>query len=187
MALHPRRRPELGAAPQPPPRPARRGHRHQPGRRPGPNRRHRTRRAGWCTGPCRVLGARLHSPIGLDPGGSEPAEIALAILAELVAVRLDADGGSLSAHVELRTAWSPRSAAFFASKACAQSIAIANFGSMSAPCAAAPGVIDGWAATAAHRASRAAGMAVARGPRVLESGVRSSATPAILSSLGGSQ
>jgi xanthine dehydrogenase accessory factor len=38
--------------------------------------------------------ARLRAPIGLDLGGREPAEIALAIVAELVAVRHGAGGGS---------------------------------------------------------------------------------------------
>ena len=37
--------------------------------------------------------ARLHGPIGLDLGGRQPAEIALAILAEMIAVRY---GGSAS-------------------------------------------------------------------------------------------
>ena len=31
--------------------------------------------------------ARLHGPIGLDLGGNQPAEIAVSILAELIAVR----------------------------------------------------------------------------------------------------
>jgi xanthine dehydrogenase accessory factor len=39
---------------------------------------------------------RLHGPIGLDLGGREPAEIALAILAEIVAARYGASGESLS-------------------------------------------------------------------------------------------
>jgi len=36
--------------------------------------------------------ARVHAPIGLDLGGRSPAEIALAILAEIVQVRYDASG-----------------------------------------------------------------------------------------------
>jgi xanthine dehydrogenase accessory factor len=39
--------------------------------------------------------ARLRAPIGLDLGGREPAEIGLAIVAELVAVRHGADGGPM--------------------------------------------------------------------------------------------
>ena len=38
--------------------------------------------------------ARLHAPIGLDLGGRDPAEIALAIVAELVATRYGRSGGS---------------------------------------------------------------------------------------------
>jgi xanthine dehydrogenase accessory factor len=38
---------------------------------------------------------RLHGPIGLDLGGREPAETALAILAEIVAERYSASGASL--------------------------------------------------------------------------------------------
>jgi xanthine dehydrogenase accessory factor len=41
--------------------------------------------------------ARIHGPVGLDLGGREPAEIALAILAEIVAVRHGRRGGKLSA------------------------------------------------------------------------------------------
>lgn len=41
--------------------------------------------------------ARIHGPVGLDLGGREPAEIALAILAEIVAVRHGRSGGALSA------------------------------------------------------------------------------------------
>jgi xanthine dehydrogenase accessory factor len=37
--------------------------------------------------------ARLHAPIGLDLGGREPAEIGLAIVAELVAARHGREGG----------------------------------------------------------------------------------------------
>jgi xanthine dehydrogenase accessory factor len=39
--------------------------------------------------------ARLHGPIGLDLGGREPGEVALAILAEIVATRHDASGRPL--------------------------------------------------------------------------------------------
>lgn len=39
---------------------------------------------------------RLHGPIGLDLGGREPAETALAILSEVVALRYGARGGSLA-------------------------------------------------------------------------------------------
>lgn len=44
--------------------------------------------------------ARLHAPIGLDIGADEPAEIAVAILAEVIAVRRGADAvvGSVSAR-----------------------------------------------------------------------------------------
>jgi xanthine dehydrogenase accessory factor len=40
--------------------------------------------------------ARLHGPIGLDLGGREPGEMALAILAEIVAERNDASAAPLS-------------------------------------------------------------------------------------------
>jgi xanthine dehydrogenase accessory factor len=40
--------------------------------------------------------ARIHGPVGLDLGGRGPAEIALAILAEIVAVRHGRSGGMLS-------------------------------------------------------------------------------------------
>ena len=39
---------------------------------------------------------RLHGPIGLDLGGREPGEMALAILAEIVAERNDASAAPLS-------------------------------------------------------------------------------------------
>ncbi len=42
--------------------------------------------------------ARIHGPVGLDLGGREPVEIALAILAEVVAVRHGRGGGKLSAQ-----------------------------------------------------------------------------------------
>ncbi|MDY7077059.1 MAG: XdhC/CoxI family protein [Chloroflexota bacterium] len=45
--------------------------------------------------------ARIHGPVGLDLGGREPAEIALAILAEIVAARHGRDGGRLSGAVHL--------------------------------------------------------------------------------------
>jgi len=41
--------------------------------------------------------ARIHSPVGLDLGAASPAEIALAVLGEIVAVRRGRSGGSLSA------------------------------------------------------------------------------------------
>lgn len=42
--------------------------------------------------------ARIHGPVGLDLGGREPAEIALAILAEIIAVQHGRSGGALSAR-----------------------------------------------------------------------------------------
>jgi xanthine dehydrogenase accessory factor len=39
--------------------------------------------------------ARIHGPAGLDLGGGSPPETALAILAEIVAVRAGRSGGSL--------------------------------------------------------------------------------------------
>jgi xanthine dehydrogenase accessory factor len=41
--------------------------------------------------------ARIHGPVGLDLGGESPAEIALAIMAEIVAVRHNRRGEILSA------------------------------------------------------------------------------------------
>lgn len=43
--------------------------------------------------------ARVHSPVGLDLGASTPAEIALAVAAEMVAVRRGRDGGSMRVDV----------------------------------------------------------------------------------------
>jgi xanthine dehydrogenase accessory factor len=45
--------------------------------------------------------ARLRGPIGLDLGGRAPAETALAIMAEIVAARHGASGGSMRARSEL--------------------------------------------------------------------------------------
>ena len=42
--------------------------------------------------------ARIHGPIGLDLGGRKPAEIALAILAEIVAMNHGRSGGIMSAQ-----------------------------------------------------------------------------------------
>jgi xanthine dehydrogenase accessory factor len=39
---------------------------------------------------------KIHAPIGLDIGAVSPEEVALAIIAEIVAVRRGASGGSLS-------------------------------------------------------------------------------------------
>jgi len=44
--------------------------------------------------------ARIHGPVGLDLGGRRPAEIALAILAEIVAVRHGRRGGTLGMRKE---------------------------------------------------------------------------------------
>jgi xanthine dehydrogenase accessory factor len=40
---------------------------------------------------------KIHAPIGLDIGAVSPEEVALAIMAEIVAERRGAGGGSLSA------------------------------------------------------------------------------------------
>ncbi|MGQ0608170.1 MAG: XdhC family protein [Chloroflexota bacterium] len=42
--------------------------------------------------------ARLHGPIGLDLGGRAPAEVALAVMAEIVADRHGASGGRMPGH-----------------------------------------------------------------------------------------
>ena len=41
--------------------------------------------------------AKVHAPVGLDIGAVTPEEVALAIMAEIVAVRRGGKGGSLSA------------------------------------------------------------------------------------------
>jgi xanthine dehydrogenase accessory factor len=41
--------------------------------------------------------ARIHGPIGLNIGGSTPEEMAISILAEMIAVTHDRDGTPLSA------------------------------------------------------------------------------------------
>jgi xanthine dehydrogenase accessory factor len=41
--------------------------------------------------------ARVHTPVGLDIGASSAQEIALSILAEIVAVRNGREGGSMRA------------------------------------------------------------------------------------------
>ena len=41
--------------------------------------------------------ARIHSPVGLNLGAATPEEIAIAILAEIVAVRRGRNAGSMSA------------------------------------------------------------------------------------------
>jgi xanthine dehydrogenase accessory factor len=48
--------------------------------------------------------ARLRSPIGLDLGGHDPGEVALAIMAEIVAVRHGRSGGPLSAPADAASA-----------------------------------------------------------------------------------
>jgi xanthine dehydrogenase accessory factor len=42
--------------------------------------------------------ARVHAPIGLDLGGKTPEEMALAIIAEIVAVKNGRSGGALRAQ-----------------------------------------------------------------------------------------
>jgi xanthine dehydrogenase accessory factor len=42
-----------------------------------------------------ILNSKIHSPIGLDIGGENADEIALAIMAELLAVRNGYNGGFL--------------------------------------------------------------------------------------------
>ena len=60
-------------------------------RRTQADRRERLRAAGLSDGEL----ARLHGPVGLDLGGRAPAEVALAILAEIVAARYGGSGRPL--------------------------------------------------------------------------------------------
>ena len=52
--------------------------------------------------PLECLG-RVHAPIGLDIGAITPAEIAVSILAELIAVRHGKDASALSMKWRSRT------------------------------------------------------------------------------------
>ncbi len=49
----------------------------------------------------------IHTPIGLDIGGKSPEEIALSIIAEIVAVKNQRPGGMLVTHFERETAAHP--------------------------------------------------------------------------------
>jgi xanthine dehydrogenase accessory factor len=64
------------------------------------SRRTQERRRAWLVdqGVGEDLLARLHAPVGLDIGADEPGEIAVSVLAEIVAVRRGAAGqvGSIS-------------------------------------------------------------------------------------------
>ncbi|HZQ16354.1 MAG TPA: XdhC family protein [Gaiellaceae bacterium] len=60
------------------------------------NRRERLRDAGVTDGEL----ARLHGPAGLDVGAESPAETAVSIIAEALAVRAHRDGGPLRASAE---------------------------------------------------------------------------------------
>ena len=42
--------------------------------------------------------SRVHSPVGMDIGASTPEEIALSIIAGLIAARRERDGGWLDRH-----------------------------------------------------------------------------------------
>ncbi|MFB6111197.1 MAG: XdhC family protein [Halobacteriaceae archaeon] len=66
----------------------------------GPRERFEEMQAAWAEetgGPDAEALDRLATPVGLDLGGGEPAQIALAIVAEAVAVRNGRDGGRLRA------------------------------------------------------------------------------------------
>jgi xanthine dehydrogenase accessory factor len=58
------------------------------------SRRTQERRRAWLEeqGVAADLVARLHAPVGLDIGADEPGEIAVSVLAEIVAVRRGAAG-----------------------------------------------------------------------------------------------
>jgi xanthine dehydrogenase accessory factor len=67
----------------------------------GPRERFEDMREDWAAEDVRLPAdalERIATPVGLDLGGGEPAEIALAIVSEAVAVRNERDGGRLRDH-----------------------------------------------------------------------------------------